>query len=45
LRRVSLSIFKISTLSYIKEANKKLIIVQDNEMFLKYLENHQRTSN
>ncbi len=42
LRRVSVIIFKISSLSYIKEANKKLIIVQDNEMLLKYLENHQR---
>ncbi len=40
LRMISVNIFKMS--SNFKEANKKLIIVQDSEKLFKDLENQQR---
>ncbi len=40
---VPVNIYKISTVSYFKEANKKLIIIQGSEKLLKDLENHRRT--
>jgi hypothetical protein len=41
LKRVSVSIFKVSKYNF-KEANKKLLIVDDSEKFLEDLENHER---
>jgi len=42
LRRVSVSIFKFSTVSDFKEANRKFIIVLGSEKLLEDIENHQR---
>jgi hypothetical protein len=42
LRRVSVSIFKISKYRSFNVANKKLIIVEGSEKLLNDLEKHQR---